>query len=57
MTDKGSWGAWQVEPSRFTKSVVDAMRKLSVFPYQFTTPANMFEAADTMAQLPRGACR
>ncbi|KAK0384379.1 hypothetical protein NLU13_8466 [Sarocladium strictum] len=28
MADKGSWGAWQVETSQFTKTVVDAMRKL-----------------------------
>ncbi|KAL2210813.1 NGG1p interacting factor 3 [Sarocladium strictum] len=28
MSDRGSWGAWQVEPSRFTGAVVDAMKKL-----------------------------
>lgn len=32
MTDKSSWGAWQVEPSKFTASVVDAMRKLYISP-------------------------
>jgi len=24
----GAWGAWQVQPSRFTQRVVDAMKKL-----------------------------
>lgn len=28
MTDVGSWGAWQVEPSAFTQSVVTSMQKL-----------------------------
>ena len=26
--DAGAWGAWQVEPSTFTKLVVDSMQKL-----------------------------
>ena len=26
--DVGAWGAWQVEPSGFTKVVVDSMKKL-----------------------------
>ena len=30
MTDVGPWGAWQIEPSQFTKLVVDSMKKLSV---------------------------
>lgn len=28
MADVGPWGAWQVEPAKFTQLVVDAMRKL-----------------------------
>ena len=28
MADQGAWGAWQVAPSTFTKSVVSAMRSL-----------------------------
>ncbi|KAF5022422.1 hypothetical protein F66182_5507 [Fusarium sp. NRRL 66182] len=28
MTDSGPWGAWQVEPSTFTKTVVEAMQRL-----------------------------
>ncbi|KAJ3468490.1 hypothetical protein MRS44_002555 [Fusarium solani] len=28
MPDSGAWGAWQVEPSTFTKLVVDSMQKL-----------------------------
>lgn len=28
MTDVGAWGAWQIEPSQFTKNVVDSMKKL-----------------------------
>ncbi|KAM0552035.1 hypothetical protein ACHAPJ_008145 [Fusarium lateritium] len=28
MADVGAWGAWQVEPSTFTKAVVESMQKL-----------------------------
>ncbi|CAG9941342.1 unnamed protein product [Clonostachys rosea f. rosea IK726] len=28
MADNGAWGAWQVEPSKFTKAVVDSMKTL-----------------------------
>ncbi|KAI5466848.1 GTP cyclohydrolase 1 type 2/Nif3 [Mariannaea sp. PMI_226] len=28
MADVGAWGAWQVEPSAFTKTVVESMQKL-----------------------------